>query len=604
MPRDHLNPETSHQATGRLGPWPSLRARRIGFALLVLGTSAGLLGLMSAVLFPSGADPLGIAMLLLFAVTLAWTTTGFWNAVIGLSLMSLARDPEGFVAPHLRSITGDEKIASATALAICIRNEDTARLSRNLRWMLEGLVATGEAHWFHLYILSDSNQTQTAAAEEMLAAELSERFGTILPVTYRRREQGAGFKAGNIRDFCERWGSLHEFAIVLDADSVMTPGAMLRLIRIMQARPGIGILQTLVTGLPSASAFARVFQFGMRLGMRSYTLGAASWQGDCGPYWGHNAILRLAPFIEHCRLPVLAGEPPLGGHVLSHDQLEAVLMRRAGFEVRVLPDEDGSWEENPPTLLEFIRRDLRWCQGNMQYLRLLGLRDLMPVSRVQLWMAIAMYASAPAWLGFMLLGMVRQGPFRTDLGFVLLGMTLAMSFAPKLATLFDVLARRRLRQAFGGGPRVVASAMIELVFSMLIVPVCALSVTMFVLGLPFGRQVGWSAQQRDADGIPFGLAARRLWPHTVAGVVFAAWLWRVAPGALWIGAPFFVGLVASIPIAMLTAHPRIGRALGGVGICLTPEETRPPERAESASLFSPFPAATASKPFAVTAATE
>src|SRR5690606_26210930 len=121
-----------------------------------------------------------------------------------------------------------------------------------------------------------------------------------------------------------------------DADSLMTAEAMLRLTRIMQRHPHVGIVQTLVTGLPSASAFARIFQFGMRLGMRSYTLGAASWQGDCGPYWGHNAILRLEPFIAHCHLPLLPGKPPLGGHVLSHDQIEAVLMRRAGYEVRVL----------------------------------------------------------------------------------------------------------------------------------------------------------------------------------------------------------------------------------------------------------------------------
>ena len=156
----------------------------------------------------------------------------------------------------------------------------------------------------------------------------------------------------------------------------MPAAAILRLVRIMQAEPRLGILQGLVVGLPSTSAFARLFQFGMRLGMRSYTIGSAWWQGDCGPYWGHNAVVRLAPFIAHCQLPVLPEKGPLGGHVLSHDQIEAVLMRRAGYEVRVLPEEDLGWEENPPTLLEFIRRDLRWCQGNMQYWHFLTLPGL------------------------------------------------------------------------------------------------------------------------------------------------------------------------------------------------------------------------------------
>ncbi len=93
----------------------------------------------------------------------------------------------------------------------------------------------------------------------------------------------------------------------------MAPSDILRLVRIMQANPCLGILQSLVVGLPTASPFARAFQFGMRLGMRSYTLGSAWWQGECGPYWGHNALLRVAPFREHCVLPRIAGPPAPGG---------------------------------------------------------------------------------------------------------------------------------------------------------------------------------------------------------------------------------------------------------------------------------------------------
>jgi membrane glycosyltransferase len=452
----------------------SMRRRRLGFAALVLGTSAGLIWLMAQTLFVKGPDPLGIAMLVLFALTLPWTAIGFWNAVIGFSLMQFARDPAALVAPDLR-VGGDEKIGSSTALLVCIRNEDTQRIRRNLEWMLDGLVATGEARWFHLYMLSDSNEPEILAAEAQAAAALAKRFGSALQVTYRRREHSEGFKAGNIRDFCERWGQLHPFAIVLDADSVMTPESMLRLVRIMQVRPDIGILQTLVTGLPSASPFARIFQFGMRLGMRSYTLGSAFWQGDCGPYWGHNAILRVAPFTEHCHLPLLPGKPPLGGHILSHDQVEAVLMRRAGYEVRVLPVEDGSWEENPPALPEFIRRDLRWCQGNMQYFRLLRLPGLLAVSRCQLLLAIAMYLGSVAWLGLIFLGLLRQMPIRPDTGMVLFIVIMVMTFTPKFATLADVLLRPKLRAAYGGALRIAGSAVLEIVLTMLVAPVAAVA---------------------------------------------------------------------------------------------------------------------------------
>ncbi|MBP8310738.1 MAG: glucan biosynthesis glucosyltransferase H, partial [Burkholderiaceae bacterium] len=359
------------------------------------------------------------------------------------------------------------------------------------------------------------------------------------------------------------------------ADSVMSPAAMRRLVRIMQACPRIGILQTLVTGLPSASPFARIFQFGMRLGMRSYTLGAASWQGDCGPYWGHNAILRLAPFIAHCDLPLLPGGPPLGGHVLSHDQLEAVLMRRAGYEVRVLPDEEGSWEENPPNLPEFIRRDLRWCQGNMQYFRLLAMPGLLPVSRWQLVLAILMYVGAPAWMGFTVLGLCRQAAFRLDLGLALFAVTLAMGLAPKLATLADVLLRAPLRRAYGGGLRVMASALLEIVFSMLIAPVSAVAVTIFIIGLFFRRRVGWTSQQRDAQALEPGTAVRALWPQTLVGIGLGVWLWWVAPGAVWYWTPLIAGLAGSIPIALVSAHPRLGRALARAGLCRIPEEALP-----------------------------
>jgi len=552
-----------------------LTGRRALFASLVFLTAAGLLALMAAALFlPAGVDAWGIAMLAAFVLTLPWTTIGFWNALIGFLLMTFSRDPEGLVAPHLRTIRGDEAIDSSTAIAVCIRNEDPDRLARNLGWMIERLADTGEGRWFHVYMLSDSNQPDILAAEQALADSLSARFAGRVAVTWRQRVGGEGFKAGNLRDFLDRWGNRHEYMIVLDADSVMTPAAMMRLVRIMQANPRIGILQTLVTALPSDSAFARVFQFGMRLGMRSWTLGAAWWQGDCGPYWGHNAIIRIQPFAEHCRLPVLPGRPPLGGHVLSHDQLEAVLMRRAGYEVRVLPEEGGSWEENPPHLIEFIRRDLRWCQGNMQYFRFLGMPGLRPVSRWQLWIAIAMYLSGPGWIGFTVFGLIRQGPMDAELGLLLLFLSLTMNFAPKLATLADVLLRRRLREAFGGVTAILWSALAETVFTMLIVPICALSVTLFVLGLPLGRQMGWTAQQRDSEGVPLAFAFRRLWVHTVAGIAFAVSLFLLAPGALWIAAPFYTGLGAAILITMVSGAPRVGAIARDAGLCRLPEEVR------------------------------
>jgi membrane glycosyltransferase len=280
---------------------------------------------------------------------------------------------------------------------------------------------------------------------------------------------------------------------------------------------------------------------------------------------------------------VLPGAPPLGGHVLSHDQVEAVLMRRAGFEVRVLPEEDGSWEENPPTLLEFIRRDLRWCQGNMQYWRLLAMPGLKPVSRCQLMLAILMYLGAPGWLSFMALTLGRSNfaepgfvLFRSDSAVSLFAVMMAMTFAPKIATIIDVYSSASLRRAFGGGVRFFFGIVTETLFSVLLSPVIAIAHTVFLGSLLFGRTVGWTAQQRDDHAVPFGFAARKLWLQTAVGFFLPAWFATRMPGALWISLPFWGGLLAAIPFAMLTGLPRLGIGLVRLGLCAIPEDTVPP----------------------------
>ncbi len=384
-----------------------------------------------------------------------------------------------------------------------------------------------------------------------------------------------------MRDFCERWGKDHDLAVMLDADSVMTVRAILQLVRIMQIEPRLGILQSLVIGMPSASAFARIFQFGMRLGMRSYTIGSAWWQGDCGPYWGHNAIIRIAPFMAHCELPTLPATARR--HVLSHDQIEAVLMRRAGYAVRVLPEEGASFEQNPPTLVEFIRRDLRWCQGNMQYWPFLRLPGLAPVSRYQLAFAILMFIGAPAWIGMLMLGTlaVALAPtptdfMRFDAGIVLLLMVLAMWFAPNIATVIDVLSRAELRRLFGGGIRFVVSFCLTVVFVILLTSIMWASHTLFLMQLLLGRTIGWGAQTRDDHAVPWSLAARNCWPQTLIGLVPVLLLLVAAPAALPYALFIAGGPLLAIPLAVVTAAPSVGRAMIALGLDRLPEETAPP----------------------------
>jgi membrane glycosyltransferase len=568
----------------------SLARRRALFAVLTGATFVGLVSLAAIAVPPRSLA--AVLFLVLFTVTLPWSVLGFWNAAIGFLLMTVARDPVAAVNPLAASIRGDENIIARTAILMCVRNESAAQVTRNLRPLLDGLAAARVAHWFHIYLLSDTSDPEIIAAEEASFAAFAAECGDRIPITYRRRAINAGFKAGNIRDFCDRWGDAHEFAITLDADSFMPAEAVLRLVRIMQAHPTLGILQTLVIGLPSPSAFARLFQFGMRLGMRSYTLGAAWWQGDCGPYWGHNAILRLEPFAAHCRLPLLPGSGPLDGHILSHDQVEAALMRRAGYEVRVLPLEGMSWEENPPTLMEYIRRDLRWCQGNMQYWRLLGLPGLKPISRLQLAFAILMYLGSPAWMALVAIGAVEivladiagvpVVHVTSRAGAALLSIMLAVIFAPKLASSFDVLRRRSARQSYGGGACFTSNVVAEILFSFLLSPVMALTHTGFLLRLFLLRRGGaWNNQKRETHAVPWSLAWEKLWPHTLTGFAMIGLVAVTRPGEIGYALLAAGGLALSAPFAVVTAAPWVGTLLARFGVARIPEETTP-----SAALLS------------------
>lgn len=557
-----------------------MTVRRLLFAALLAISFFGLTALMAVTLSPGGLTPLDLFILLCFMVTLPWTIIGFWNAVIGLLVMRLSRDPVKAVCP-IAPGNATAPLTSSTALLSCVRDEDVDSLEKNLSAMVSNLIRAGHAPHFKLYVLSDTSQDTIALQEQEMAARLSQRFDGQMDVVYRRRSVNTGYKAGNIEDFCERWGDEHDFALVLDADSYMSADAIATLVRRMEANPNVGILQSLVVGLPTDSAFARVFQFGMRLGMRSYTIGSAWWQGDCGPYWGHNALLRLKPFKEHCRLPVLPGKGPLAGTILSHDQVEAVLMRRAGYECRVLPLETGSYEDNPPHLLEFIRRDLRWCQGNLQYRRLIGMKGLKPVSRAQLVLAILMFLGSPAWIGFMVgaavLGMTTDyAPYRADTGVVMFFTVLSMVFAPKIATVIDVLARRDLRKAFGGPIRILVSFGSEIVYSAMLAPIMAVAHTMFMGGLAIGKTIGWGAQARGVARLPLSLAISKLWPQTLFGIVAFTWFSFQPIELVWPILPIAIGPLLAIGIAVATST----KSLGKLGIRSTlwriPEETAPP----------------------------
>lgn len=567
--------------------------RRVLFVFLVLTCSLSVLGFMAQALLPGGFGWLDGIILFALATIMPWLAVGFCNGMIGLWLTLFYSNPLEKVSPTIFATTdaqgpGHSADASQTALLLCIRNEVPARLIRNINLMLDSLLASHSLQRFHLYVLSDTADESWIAKETEAIAVVTARWREQLSITYRRREVNTGFKAGNIKDFCQRWGSNHELAVVLDADSLMSAEALNRLVETMHRRPEIGILQGLVVGLPSSSAFTRFFQFGMRLGMRSYTLGSAWWQGDCGPYWGHNAAIRLKPFIEHCQLPVLKGRRGQPVHVLSHDQLEAVLMRRAGFEVRVFPIEDESFEENPLNLLDFVQRDLRWCAGNMQYLHFLKLPGLQVTSRVQLVLAILMFMAGPAWLlgTVAMVALISTAPTVSavlDLGFLwaaLIGLW-ALILAPKLVSVFAVMLQADQRRAFGGARRFAFGVLLETFFSILISPVLWFSQTIALTGLLFGKRATWAAQNRDDASLSWSIATQVFGLHTAFGLLLAAPLAFTHPQALPLLALFMGGLWVVIPLSVLSAKPSVGEFLCRRAWLAVPDEVQPCELIES-----------------------
>ena len=584
--------ETGNMSPAGLQDRRDLAARRVAFVAINLGTLAILTWGICQVFSAGGWSATDIVILICFLVGAPWTVMGMWNSVIGVWLLHARRDGLALAAPHLQAGETDRLITSRTAVAMTVRNEDPTRSYQRLAVMRESLDASGWGQQFDFHILSDTSDPAIAAEEERLFHAMRGQLGGM-SAQYRRRTSNEGFKAGNVREFLNNHGRNYDYYLPLDSDSLMSGAAILRMARIMQAYPRIGILQSLVVGSPASSGFARVFQFGMRHGMRSFTMGAAWWQGDCGPYWGHNALIRIAPFRRHCRLPLLPGRPPLGGHILSHDQVEAVLMRRGRFEVRVIPVEGESWEENPPTLMDFTKRDLRWCQGNMQYWRLLGLKGLRPVSRFQMFAAIMMYMGAPSWLLMTSSAAVKLiegdgSQVNLAFGIAMFSIMFAVSLVPKLMGMLDIALTTGGAARYGGRLRFATSGLLETLFSILMAPVVAFRVTLFLIGLVFGKSVIWGGQNRDAYRLTWGDAARGLWPQSLFGLALLVSI-GFASGAqsvAWAG-PMIAGLMLAIPYAVLTAHPRFGHWLTRRGLCAIPDETLVPEilhRLEQAAL--------------------
>ena len=551
--------------------------RRGLFGGLVAAIALILLWLAWRALAPGGVNGAEALILACLLLVTPWASLSAANSLVGLAILLASRDPPGAVLPALR-LARPGPPRQLTALAVCIRNEEMGAVLPPLGVLLDGLAARGAADRFVLWLLSDTQDPAIAAAEEAAIGAFTSGRPDAPAIRYRRRAANEGFKAGNVMDFLDHHAGEAAFFITLDADSVMAPDAVLRLVAIMEAQPDLAIVQQLIVGRPATAAFPRLFQFGMRAGMRSWATGQAWWQGDAGPDWGHNAILRCEPFRRHARLEAL----PDGSRILSHDMVESVRLQAAGWRVRCLPAEDGSLEANPPAMPEFLRRDERWGAGNMQYFHLLRLPNFTPMGRLQLLQAILLFLGAPLYALILLLAALNGlagGGAGTPMGALALAVFAhwLCYFSPKLSGYAQALIQARVAARYGGRVAFAKGAAAEIVFMQLFEPLSTLNKAMFLATLPLGRRTGWAPQNRADRGIAWADAARLLWPHMLAGVALTLGFALISPTALLLALPFTLGMVLAIPLCVWSADPGLSARLRARRIAATPEELAAPD---------------------------
>ncbi|HUA51169.1 MAG TPA: glucans biosynthesis glucosyltransferase MdoH [Candidatus Sulfotelmatobacter sp.] len=554
--------------------------RRRAFVLVIALTVGGLAAWLATLLATDGLGLVDLGLVVAFLIYEPWHALGFWNSLLGFALLHGTRDMLGRVIPPAVQAHDDDPIVLRTAIVMTVRNEPPARPFAHLRATMESVTAADPDAAIDYHILSDSSDPAVIAAEEQAFAAWHAALAVPSRLNYRRRADNVGFKGGNVHEFCERCIDRYDLLIPLDADSLMSGAMIMRLIRIMQANPQLGILQTLAVGLPTTNPFGRIFQFGHRHGMRAFVAGAGWWQAERCQFWGHNAAVRLRPFTEDCRLPILSGAPPLGGRIICHDQVEAVLMHRAGYEVRLLPQEGGSYEGNPPTLPDYLQRNDRWCQGNIQNLRLFDLPGISLLSRFHLGFMAQKFIGAAAMLAFVTLAALACVLWPAEIavptrGFgALYALWLVLYFSPKLLGVTDALLREKTR--YGGAGRLLLGALIETMFILLLAPVSSFAAAHSLIMLALGHSVSWGGQQRDGHRITWRGAWRSLWLPSAYGFGLLALLAFGAPGALAWFLPYLAGLVLAVPGAVLTASPALGAWLARHRLCATPEELAPP----------------------------
>lgn len=564
--------------------------RRTRVAGLVLLLTAPATLLMADLHWRSGLDAWKLGHLALFTILFTLIAFGAVQATIGFLVRRRGGDP--FDIQRTIDPADDSPLLAPTAIIMPICNEEVRRVMAGLRVSFESVRANGRVPNCDFFILSDSTDPNRWIEEESAWLSLVQQLDAHGRIFYRKRRVGINKKAGNVADFCRRWGSRYRYMIVLDADSVMGGEAVEKLVRLMERNPRVGLIQAVPALANGETILARVQQFASRLYGAIFATGLNYWQMGEANYWGHNAIIRVLPFITHCSLPELPGGGPFGGRILSHDYVEAALMRRAGWQVWLAANLPGNYEECPANLVEFAKRDRRWLQGNLQHTRLIVARGFHAVNRIHFLLGILSYLASPLWFAFLVLSCVivyRAKPAFGSLapesalpwssGAQAIGLfaaTLGLLFLPKVLALFDLRRRPTERVQFGPWGKLIKGVVAETATFTLIAPILMLFHTKFVVLTLCRQTVTWGTQRRGSAGASaWNEAVSAHMQQTLLGVAFFFFVAGVSTTLAWWMSPLLAGILLSIPISYVTGTAPPGLALRERGIFVTPEETAP-----------------------------
>ncbi len=586
-------------------PWRKIASRRrLLLLILVLTPALVAASVMGALLPHRGTTILEASIIFVYCILFIWISLGLWTALAGFWTL-LKKDDRFAVTRSRGELDAPIRPHVKTAILFPVCNEDPERIMAGIQAVWRSLARLGAADRFDIHILSDSSDPDRWVQEEAAWNSLCNELSAHGHIFYRRRRVNLKRKSGNVADFCRRYGAQYTYMIVFDADSVMSGETLIRMVRIMERRRNVGILQTAPACTGRETLIARAQQFANRAYGPMYAAGLHHWFLGDAQFWGHNAIIRVKPFIKHCALSRLPGKPPLGGDILSHDFVESALMRRAGYSVWLAYDLEGSYEEVPPNLLNELKRDRRWCQGNLQHLRLVFTSGIFPGHRALFLNGVMAYGSALLWFLFLALATaaaVSEALIQPDYfapakslfpvwpvwdptpALLLLAGTAMVLFLPKVCALLLALIKGRRKQ-FGGFFALCGSIMTEIVLSTLLAPVRMLFHSKYVFLTLLGMGIGWGTQQRDDEGTRFWDALRFHGGGTLLGLIWGVAMFQINRVFFWWSSPLVISLLLSIPVSMLTSRAELGRLYRKMRIFMTPEEVRLPREYEDINAY-------------------